>query len=192
MKTDVLAFRPTQFVIGMHEVENKINKIRKFSNDDLKEWIQKHTVPSVIGPNGAFYMIDHHHFVSACYHARVDRVVADVVADKSSLKLDDFWKFMKQKEWVYLRDQFGGGPHDPRFLPSDVRGMGEDIYRSLAWELRDAGVIEKVQKPYSEFKWAEALRSELKIDLHAETYEQATHRSIEFAKKLIAQKKSPT
>ena len=191
MKTEVLSFRPTQFVVGMREVDSKIHKIGRISPADLKEWIQEHPVPSVIGPNGAFYMIDHHHFVAACYHSRIDRVVADVIDDKSNMGLSEFWAFMKAKNWAYLKDQFGNGPHESRFLPTDVRGMGDDVYRSLAWELREAGLIEKVQKPYSEFKWAELMRGELKVNLHAETYEQAVKRAIDFAKKMIAQKKVP-
>lgn len=168
----------------MHEVDNKIHKIKNFSDDDLKDWIQDHKVPTVIGPNGSLYMIDHHHFVSACYHARVERVVAEVVEDKSKLDQEKFWAFMKEKHWVYLKDQFGNGPHDPRYLPSDVRGMGDDVYRSLAWELRQAGIIEKVQKPFSEFKWAEILHDKLDVNLHSETYEQAVIRAIEIAKKM--------
>ena len=59
----------------------------------------------------------------------------------------------------HLLDQFGLGPHEPRLLPEDIRGLADDPYRSLAWALRHAGAYEKTDLAFSEFKWADFLRT---------------------------------
>ncbi len=188
MKMGVLELRPTQFVLGMREVDFKVAKIAAMSEKRLEEWIDEHPVPCVLGPHGHTYLIDNHHFLAACYHTGIDKVVVNVVADRSALSREAFWDFMRSKTWLYLNDLFGGGPHDPAYLPFDIRYLGDDLFRSLAWELRRAGLIEKVQQPYSEFKWADLLRRQLHIDLHATTYKQAVADAIACFKSLQAPK----
>jgi hypothetical protein len=177
-KRAVLSLRPTQFVLGMREVEAKIAKIRAMGDKKLEDWIDAHVIPCVEGPHGHTYLIDNHHFLAACYHAGVEEVKVQVVENAAHMTREAFWSFMRGKNWLYLNDQFGGGPQDPAYLPFDIRFLGDDLFRSLAWELRKAGLINKVQAPYSEFALANQLRKDLHIDLHATTYAQAVAQTI--------------
>ncbi|MGZ3691392.1 MAG: ParB-like protein [Pseudobdellovibrio sp.] len=49
-KPDILDLCPTQFVLGMKEIEFKVEKINKFSDRELKEYCDDHVIPVVIGP----------------------------------------------------------------------------------------------------------------------------------------------
>jgi hypothetical protein len=181
MKKGVLEVRPTQFVLGMREVEAKVRKLESLKGDEVKDWLEDHVVPCVLGPKNNCYLIDHHHAVSACYHAGIDKILIKVEADKSALEPKTFWEFMRTMNWIYLYDQFGNGPHDPARLPFDIRCMSDDPYRSLAWELRQAGVIAKVQRPFAEFVWAKWLRERLPFDLHHESWDSVVKQAIKLA-----------
>jgi len=191
MKKKPLDLRPTQFVLGIKEVEDKIKKMTGLKTSKLQDYVDSHIVPCVIGPGKEFYIVDHHHFVSAAWHFGLETVKVEVLEDQSDLSQEDFWKFMRSKKWLYLYDQFGKGPHDPSQLPYDIRGLSDDIYRSLAWELRNAGVIAKVQRPFSEFKWVQYLRAHLKVDLHTDNYAEAVVQAIELVNKKLAKEASP-
>src|SRR5476651_713504 len=69
----------------------------------------------------------------------------------------EFWKQLQSEGWIYLHDQFGKGPHAPELLPVDIRGMADDPFRSLAWELRQVKGYTKVDRPFCEFSWANFL-----------------------------------
>jgi hypothetical protein len=45
-KIDLLSLRPTQFALGMLEVETKVRKLRKLSDDELKDYLKEHPVPA--------------------------------------------------------------------------------------------------------------------------------------------------
>jgi hypothetical protein len=176
----------------MREVEAKVKKISSLDKDGVKECVDEHPIPTVVGPGDHTYMIDHHHFVAACWQCGVKEVKVQLLATRNDLTHDEFWDFMRSRKWLYLYDQFGGGPHDPKDLPLDVRGMSDDPYRSLAWELREAGIIAKVQEPFSEFKWAAFLRANLKVDLHAESWKDAVKRACALTQAEIAKEAKPT
>ena len=61
-------------------------------------------VPVVISPSRELCIIDHHHFVFACWHADVKEVRVKVVKDLSHSKLRyrEFWQMMAQKRYDYL------------------------------------------------------------------------------------------
>ena len=166
---DILQLRPTQFVLGMKEIEAKVAKMSKFHNSELREYCDDHKIPVVIGPERELYLIDHHHFARACWELKVELYSVKVIKDLSHKKEQEFWNLMVEKGWVYLHDQFGMGPHVPSALPSDVRCMADDPYRSLAWAVLDAGHIKKNNTPFFEFKWAAFFRMNLNIRLHSKS-----------------------
>src|SRR5258708_3718861 len=128
-KVQVLALRPTQFALGLREVQAKVEKIRALSKDERHEYMHDHSVPVVLAPDAARYLIDHHHLVRAAWESGViDEVVTELKADLTKLAIDKFWDQMKKQGWVYLHDQFGKGPHPPELLPVDVRGMADDPF----------------------------------------------------------------
>jgi hypothetical protein len=168
-KPELLDLRPTQFVLGMKEIEAKVKKINESSTKELAKYCDEHVIPVVLGPENQVYMIDHHHFARACWETDTANYDVEVIKDLSDLKPRKFWNFMIQNGWTYLHDQFGLGPHTPRALPSDIRCMADDPYRSLAWAVLDEGGIKKMKEPFFEFKWAAYFRHNLDIILHSKS-----------------------
>lgn len=168
-KLGILDFRPTQFVLGTKEIESKIYKMSALSKKALYAYCADHIIPVVIGPKQEMYMIDHHHFVRACWEQKISIYSFKIVKDMSHMSAPDFWNFMNRKEWVYLNDQFGIGPHSPYSLPADIRCLADDPFRSLAWTIIDAGLIKKQDIPFFEFKWAAFFRRNIEVPLHSKS-----------------------
>jgi hypothetical protein len=160
---NVLDLRPCQFVLGMREVQAKVKKIKSLTPKQRKKYVNEHCVP-VVKANGALYVIDHHHFVRACWETGIKKVQVHIICDRGKINKKAFWKFMVSNHWVYLTDQFGRGPNDPRLLPIDIRGMSDDPYRGLAWATREAGGFDKINVPFFEFHWANFLRKRINLD----------------------------
>jgi hypothetical protein len=186
-KAHPLELFTTQISAGMIEVAEKRDGLLGMSDDKADEWLRKHAVP-VVKRGDRLYMIDHHHETRAAWEAGFKHVYTQVVADLSHLKDDaDFWDEMKKREWVYLYDQYGVGPHSPDHLPRDVRGLADDPHRSLAGKVRDAGGYQKNTKPFSEFQWANFFRGKIS---RAEIYDalaQAVADAVALAKTAAAQ-----
>ena len=177
---DVLSLRPTQFALGMLEVEVKCTKLRELKHDELKDFLNSHPVPIILAPDGANYIIDHHHLVRAAWEVKITDVTIEKIKDLSHLTHAKFWEEMEKEKWTYLHDQFGKGPHSPEFLPLDVRGLADDPFRSLAWALREKKGYNKTEQPFSEFHWAEFLRKH--ISFHP--IKMGFHKALEEAEKL--------
>jgi hypothetical protein len=163
MKRRVLSLKPTQFAVGMQEVERRREKFRDLSEKRLDEYLRRHPLPVVVGPNRVDYAVDGHHHLRACWEAGNRDVFVDLIADRSHLSEPVFWDVMRESRWTHLYDQFGGGPHEPAQLPNDVRGMADDPYRSLAWAVRRAGGYEKTSLVFAEFAWADYFRKTIAI-----------------------------
>ena len=181
----ILELRPTQFVLGMLEIEAKVSKKQRLSKKELLAYCDDHIIPVVIGPKKEIFMIDHHHFARACWELNISSYSIKILKDLSSKKEKIFWNFMIAKSWVYLHDQFGMGPHSPSALPSDIRCLADDPYRSLAWALINDGYINKHSMPFFEFQWAAFFRVNLDVPLHSKSNFSAT---ISAAKKLARSK----
>ncbi len=165
MKTiNVLSLRPTQFALGLKEVEVKAKKLRKMTPKQRKRYLADRPVQVVTGPENVHYIIDFHHLVRACWEVGIKKVHVEVKADLSKLPHKDFWHVMALSHWMHPFDQFGNGGYKPELFPLDVRGMADDPYRSLAWAAREAGGFSKVFIPFAEFKWANHFRTRVNID----------------------------
>ncbi len=183
----LLELRPTQFVLGMKEIEAKILKMKSFSQNELKAYCDDHEIPVVLGPGKEMYLIDHHHFARACWEQDVDLYKIKVIKDLSHKKEQDFWNFMVRKSWVYLHDQFGMGPHTPAALPNDIRCLADDPFRSLAWAVLDAQCIKKQDIPFFEFQWAEFFRLNIAVPLHSKSnFKQALNLAKKWARSKAA------
>jgi hypothetical protein len=181
MKRHLFELRPTQFAVGMFEVEKKIKKLRGFKDKELQEYLDAHPVPVVLCRNGDAHIIDHHHLVRACLEADVEKVLTEVVADFSHLGDKEFWAEMGRKKWLHLYDQFGNGPHDPTLLPMTVRGLADDQFRSLAWAIREAGGYDKSPEPFCEFKWADFFRKKVKVERTELGFKEAVGQALKLA-----------
>ena len=114
--------------------------------------------------------MDHHHLVRALYDALHKEegsklcAFVEVLANGSTLERVYFWKQMHKRNWVYLFDRDGAGPQQPERLPSHIKDLAFDPYRSLAWIVRDHHGYLKNDAPFSEFKWASFFRTRILLD----------------------------
>ena len=158
---NLLDLKPTQFAVGMLEIDEKLKVADRFSKKELKKFLTETEVPVVISPHGELYVTDHHHFLCVCYHLGGKKVKVKVIEDYRGKKMSftQFWKKMDRRNAVYPFCQFGEGPREPIYLPRDIRGLADDPYRSLAWFVRKAGAFENSEKNFAEFQWANFFRS---------------------------------
>jgi hypothetical protein len=183
----VLCLRPTQFSIGILEAECKAKEMKACSSDKLRHILRSTRIPIIVSPWRTLYVIDHHHFLFACWHANIKEVKVEVIKDYSEVPLThaEFWERMVVNNHAYLYDQFGEGPRPPLYLPRDIRGLAEDPYRALAWVVRKEGGYENSDEPFSEFKWANFFRQRklLVSDGHAEdVFDGAFKRAMQLAR----------
>ncbi|KAJ9518083.1 hypothetical protein QJQ45_009976 [Haematococcus lacustris] len=94
------------------------------------KWLRSRPVPVVLGPGGPSSQQPQSYLIGRHY-------VWPYSSDGTPLSLQEF----------------------VAHLPSDVRGLKDDPYRSLAALVRGEGGYEKVWVPFSEFRWANWLRS---------------------------------
>jgi hypothetical protein len=180
----VLDIKPTQFTLGMIEVQEKVEKIQKMSSKDREEYLEDRPIPCIHGPQGFYYSIDRHHLLRACWETNIKEVSVDIIADLSHLDTEDFWEVMQKARWVFLMDQFGNGPHSEKLLPKDIRGLADNPYRSLAWMVREAKGFEKENIPFIEFYWADLFRKNVSFDTSSEeSIKKAKEEALAFIKK---------
>jgi hypothetical protein len=153
------ALHPTQFALGMEEVRYRTAKLRAMRAGARHEYLVERQAPLVIGPGDVPYLVDHHHLARAMLRAAPsNQLHARIIARWNTLSPAVFWGRMKTRHWVWLFDANGRGPRAVSRLPATLAAMGDDPYRSLAWAIRERGVVEKVVIPFAEFRWAMWLR----------------------------------
>lgn len=154
----ILDLKPTQFAVGMLEVESKFEHIHDLSKKSLKKFLTHNPIEVVVAPNKELYIVDGHHHVAACFQAGVRKIRASVLHTFTRISYEKFWNEMRRRHWCHLFDQFGEGPRHPMYLPPDVRGLGDDPYRSLAWLVRKEGGFRQTSEAFVEFVWANYFR----------------------------------
>lgn len=66
-----------------------------------------HWFPSILDPEGRYYIVDHHHFGWALLEENVKTVSLMVLKDMSWLALPNFWVVMNHYQWVHPHDSAG-------------------------------------------------------------------------------------
>jgi hypothetical protein len=150
--------RPTQMTVGFREVAEKRREWRERSDQHAGEFLGRHLVPTVLGPKGRHYLVDNHHLALALLEAKQADVLTTVIADLSSLAKASFWIYLDNRAWCHPYDA-EGRRRDFEAMPKRIADLKDDPYRSLAGELRRAGGFAKDTTPFSEFVWADFLRS---------------------------------
>lgn len=157
VESDILALRPTQMTAGFAEVALKRRDWATLSKKDRKQLLQSHWFPSVLGPRGRYYIVDHHHLGLALHEEGVESVKLTVLDDLSYLAPTVFWRVMEQRAWVHPFDETGKRrPYTD--IPTRITDLRDDPHRSLAGMLRTAGGFAKDTSPFAEFLWADYLR----------------------------------
>lgn len=172
---------PTQMTVGMHEVAAKRKHWVALGAKKNAAFLSRHMIPVVLGPNGRYYIIDHHHLVRALHEERVDDVFVSVVAKLEKLEPDAFWIFLDNRGWMHPFDDTGRR-RDYADIPDSIDKLTDDPFRSLAGELRRAGGFAKDTTPFSEFVWADFLRRRIKRKLVEAQFDRARDEALALAK----------
>ena len=190
---------PTQTSVGMAEVRIKAEKLRdelqRRGEPNFLKYLLKHDKeePVIIGPDGVFYITDHHHLARALYDLGESHTYCIIVDNLSDERVDEFWKRMENNNEVYLKDQ-NGKVITPNELPTSIKDLSNDPFRSLAGAVRESCGFEKGDKSsssedYLEFQWADYLRAHWgQADISMKDIDTNFDNAIDAALHLAAQK----
>jgi hypothetical protein len=175
---------PTQITVGMREVEAKRKRWRAQSGKSGKksaEFLGKHMIPVILGPEDRHYVVDHHHLARALHEEGVKKLLVIVVANLRKLDQDAFWFVLENRSWMHPFDD-EGRRRGYKDIPKSIAELVDDPFRSLAGELRRAGGFAKDTTPFSEFLWADFLRRRLKRKAVERDFDHAVEKALQLAK----------
>jgi hypothetical protein len=172
---------PTQLTVGMIEVRDKQKQLAALKAPEQEEFLRAHPIPTVVGPHGTLYITDHHHLGRAALEAGVGKLFCETEADFSSHDWAGFWKEMEENSWVHPLDEHGVR-HIYSRLPARLAQMVDDVYRSLAAYVRNAGGYDKTGKAYAEFVWADFFRRNVAVEIVTGDFEAAVRTALPLAK----------
>ena len=172
---------PTQITVGMIEVRDRQKQLAALKAAEQEELLRAHAMPAVVGPRGKLYITDHHHLGRAAIEAGVGKVFCEIEADFTSHELPAFWKEMDENSWVHPLDECGVR-HIYSKLPARLAQMVDDVYRSLAAYVRNAGGYDKTGKAFAEFIWADFFRRNVAVEIVTGDFEAAVRAALPLAK----------
>jgi hypothetical protein len=169
--TPIRDLHPTQMTVGYREVEDR--RQRRHAATAIGESVFRTLiVPVVLGPGGRSYILDRHHELCALAADGVADAQVSVVDDLRSLEWLGFWRTLDRRGWCWPSDA-EGQRQDYSYIPTTIDGLADDPYRSLARALRRAGGYAKQSVPFSDFLWADFLRSRVLRTLVHDEFEAA-------------------
>jgi hypothetical protein len=181
----ISALRPTQITVGLGEVAERRTRWRGQQGKRAARYLGKHMIPVILGPQGDPYLIDNHHLARALYDEGVKSVLILVIADLRKLDAPAFWFVMDNRGWLHPYDERGRRrTHED--LPSSVKGLRDDPFRTLAGQLRRSGGFAKETIPFAEFLWADFLRRRIKRKLVEKNFRRALKEALRLAKSGVA------
>lgn len=172
---------PTQLTAGMIVVKDKQIHLAALSPKDRIEFMRQHAMPAIRGPGGRLYVTDHHHLGRAALDAGLSSAFFQIDGDLSDCNLADFWKQMEKHQWVHPLDE-NGVRHYCTHIPDELGGLVDDVYRSIAGYVRDAGGYNKVPEAFAEFVWADFFRRQIPIELVRKDFQEAVAQAMPLAK----------
>lgn len=187
IRVPLAMLRPTQATIGMRAVVHKHAKVtrRLDKRRRLERFLDARPIPSVRGPGGQLFIIDHHHLSLALWLAEIESAIVTVLDDLSALPPAGFWRRMEVSGRLYPFDE-AGVRMTPSQLPRTLMQLRPDIYRDLSWSVREQGGFEKSPVPFAEFRWAEFFRRRIAERTVATDYTGAIERAMELARSRAA------
>jgi hypothetical protein len=177
---EVHKLRPTQITVGMIEVQDKRAKLESLKKHERRDFLSAHPIPAVWGPDDKLYITDHHHLGRAVCEAGFDTGFFCVEADFSKLGSPEFWKEMSTARWAHPIDE-RGQRRTFDDIPNHLEKLRDDVYRSLAGYVRDAGGYEKTPTAFAEFKWADFFRERIVIGPERPSFEAAVPKAVKLA-----------
>lgn len=163
IEVEIASLRPTQITVGHAEVAKKRAEWAKLDKKERKQRLKQQWFPSVLGPKGKYFIVDHHHLGLALLEEGIENAWVTVLQDYSWLDNDRFWRVMDFHQLAHPYDENGNRlTFDD--IPKTVTDLRNDPYRSLAGFVRGAGGYAKDTTPFTEFLWADYFRSLIKAN----------------------------
>lgn len=178
---------PTQLTVGMVVVQDKRKHLAGLSPADRQSFMKAHPIPAVVGPQGRLYITDHHHLGRAALEAGVPKGFFLVEADLSKCTVEAFWKEMNENLWVHPLDE-NGVRHNYSMIPDKLGKLVDDLYRSLAGYVRDAGGFDKTPTAFAEFIWADFFRRNIAVETVRSDFQMAVQAGIALSQSKWAKK----
>jgi len=172
---------PTQITVGLIEVSDKCILLASMTKRDRRAFLSEHSIPGVLGPDDRLYITDHHHLALAAWHMKVESAFFFVEAKWSQFGVKKFWREMIKNHWAHPIDR-QGEKRPIAEIPSHVSGLCDDIYRSLAAYVRNAGGYEKTPTAYAEFLWADFFRERVVIGSTRADFDRAVRQAYNLAR----------
>ena len=175
---------PTQFALGMLDVQRKREKIATLKNDpkQLRDYLKSNIGTAVKGPEDKFYIVDGHHRARALLEEEVPAMWIKVTVDDSDLTMADFWEHMMDDQNVWLYDENGSGPQNPIHVPDSLKDLKDDPYRTLSEDAQNKGAYKKTDTHYQEFIWANFFRKLIPAEKLQKEYDAALEDAVRLAK----------
>jgi hypothetical protein len=167
--------------VGYAEVELKAAEWKKLKKKQRQQVLESHVFPAVLGPDGAYYIVDHHHLGIALIEQGMKEAWVTKLDDMSWLEPAVFWRTMEFRAWTHPYDH-RGRRRDYTEMPRKLTRMQNDTYRSLAGLVRLAGGYAKDQAPFSEFLWADFFRPRVSARVIANQQFRATSAGVKLAR----------
>jgi len=183
----IISLCPTQLTVGFLEVDAKKKKLQALSPKDQVAFLAAHPMPVVLGPGQRMYITDHHHLARAAYDLKIQQACFEVEDDLSALAQDIFWIHMDKESWVHPLDQHGVR-HRYESIPKSLDKLVDDVYRSVAGFVRDAGGYDKTHTAFAEFIWADFFRRNIAIEDVLENFAGAVQQGQLLARSPIAKR----
>jgi hypothetical protein len=172
---------PTQLTVGVIVVQDKKKHLEALSPADRQSFMKAHPMPAVLGPQETLYITDHHHLGRAAFEAKLASGFFLVEADLSKSTPEAFWKEMNENQWVHPLDE-NGVRHYYAAIPDRLDKLVDDVYRSLAGYVRDAGGFEKTPTAFAEFIWADFFRRNVAIETVRSDFQTAVQAGLSLAR----------
>ncbi len=177
---------PTQITVGFGEVAQKRIRLRSEIQSQGELGLPTRAVPVVLAPDGALYLIDCHHLALAMQQEGVERAPVRQLADFSTIAVHDFWSALEGRGWCHPYDAAGRRrPYSA--IPSTLVALLNDPFRSLSSALRRSGGFTKTAAPFSEFNWADFLRTRIPAQTVAMDFAGALGEAMRLARTAAAQ-----
>jgi hypothetical protein len=155
---------PTQVTVGMREVDFKRWRWREKHSHKAGRYLNTHRCPVILGPNARHYLVDRHHLALALHHEGIWELPVSIVANMGGIGFDEFWKTLEYHNWTHPFDD-EGRRRSYDGMPASMDDLIDDPFRSLAGALKRAGGYAKDKAPFSEFRWADFMRSRIPREL---------------------------
>ena len=181
VRAKLAQLRPTQFSVGYAEVQLKAAEWKRLKKKERQQVLESHVFPAVLGLEGAYYIVDHHHLGIALIEQGLKEVWVTKLDDLSWLEPAIFWRTMEFRSWTHPYDH-RGRRRDFADMPRKLIRLQNDPYRSLAGLVRLAGGYAKDLAPFSEFLWADFFRPRVSARLIADERVRATRMGVKLAR----------